>query len=276
MARMPGGVGRGTSVRSMTAFVTLEPDTAPGVATLRLDRPKVNAVNDDMLRDIVTLCGELAKRRDVRAVVLTGGRRHFAAGADIDQFPQFEREDALAFSHRFNNAALAIEDLPQITISAINGFALGGGLELALATDFRIAASDATLGLPEILLGIIPGGGGTQRLARLAGVTAAKDLIYSGRSITAEEAQDRNIISSIHDPDDVYTDAVAMAEQYARGPASLQLAKAAIVSGYHLTVDEAVRIEAERFADAFTTTDAEVGVRSFLDNGPGKAEFTGT
>ncbi len=260
----------------MTSYVILEPDTAPGVATLRLDRPKVNAVNDDMLRDIVTLCGELAKHRDIRAVVLTGGRRHFAAGADIEQFPEFGREEALSFSHRFNNAALAIEDLPQITISAINGFALGGGLELALATDFRIAASDSTLGLPEILLGILPGGGGTQRLSRIAGVTAAKDLIYSGRSITAEEALALNIISSIHDPDDVYAEAVAMAERYARGPASLQLAKAAIVSGYHLTVDEAVRIEAERFADAFTTADAELGVRSFLEHGPGKADFGGS
>ena len=260
----------------MGSYVHLELDTAPGVATIRLDRPMVNAVNDDMLRDTIAFCAELEKNDSVRSVVLTGSRRHFAAGADIEAFPDFSRDDALAFSHRFNDAALALEGLAQITISAINGFALGGGLELALATDFRIAAADASLGLPEMLLGIIPGGGGTQRLARLAGVTVAKELIYSGRSITATEAKDANLISSVHEPDDVYDDAVALAETYARGPASLQLAKAAILSGYHLTLDEAVRIEAERFADAFTTADSKVGVRSFLENGPGNADFTGS
>ena len=259
----------------MGSHVILERDTADRVATMRLDRPKVNAVNDEMLNDIIAICGELAKDETVRALVLTGGRKNFAAGADVTEFPSFDRNAALAFSQRFNDATLAIEGLPQITISAINGFALGGGLELALATDFRIAATDASLGLPEMLLGIIPGGGGTQRLARLAGVTLAKDLIYSGRTIGAEAALAANLISSIHEPDDVLSVAVEMAERYAAGPASLQLAKAAILSGYHLNLDEAVKIEAERFADAFTTADSKVGVRTFLDVGPGKAKFQG-
>lgn len=259
----------------MASFVQLEHDPSSRVATIRLDRPKVNAVNDDMLRDLIAICTELSKDQTVRAMVLTGGRKHFAAGADIEEFPTFDREAALAFSHHLNDAALAIEDLPQITVSAVNGYALGGGLELALATDFRIAASDASFGLPEITLGILPGGGGTQRLARLAGVTLAKELIYTGRTINADDALAANIISSIHDPDEVYDDAVALAARYAAGPASLQLAKAAILSGYHLNLDEAVRIEAERFADAFTTRDARIGVQSFLENGPGKARFEG-
>ncbi len=259
----------------MGSHVHLERDSADRVATIRLDRPKVNAVNDDMLRDITVICNELAKDSTVRALVLTGGPKNFAAGADVEQFPSFDRDAALQFSHRFNDAVLALEGLPQITVSAINGFALGGGLELALATDFRIAATDAMVGLPEILLGVMPGGGGTQRLARLAGVTLAKDLIYSGRTIGAEEALAAGLISSVHEPDAVLSEAIAMAGRYAAGPASLQLAKAAILSGYHLNLDEAVKIEAERFADAFTTADAKTGVQSFLDRGPGKAEFEG-
>ncbi|MCY3850462.1 MAG: enoyl-CoA hydratase/isomerase family protein [Acidimicrobiaceae bacterium] len=259
----------------MSPVVQLERDPQKGIAVIRLDRGKVNAINEPMLEELTSICNSLAEDREIRAAVLTGGPRHFAAGADIERFPTFDRDDALAFSRRFNDTALGIEGLPQITISAINGYALGGGLELALATDFRVAAGDAQLGNPEVLLGIIPGGGATQRLARLAGVTMAKDLVYSGRAIGAEEALANNLISAIFEPDEVQAEAVKMAEGYAAGPASLQLAKAAVLSGYHLPLDEAVKIESELFADAFTTEDCTIGVQSFLQNGPGKASFTG-
>ena len=259
----------------MSSVVKLERNTTTGVATVRLDRPKVNAVNEAMLHELGAVCNTLADDREIRAVVLTGGSRHFAAGADIERFPTFDRDQALAFSQQFNNTALSIEALPQITISAINGYALGGGLELALATDFRVAAGNAQLGNPEVLLGIIPGGGATQRLARLAGVTTAKDLVYSGRAIGAEEALACNLISAIFEPDEVQAEAIKMAEGYAAGPASLQLAKAAVLSGYHLPLDEAVKIESQLFADCFDTEDCAIGVQSFLQNGPGKASFTG-
>ncbi len=259
----------------MPPVVQLERDTDTGVAIIRLDRPKVNAVNEAMLDELGATCSAVADDAAIRAVVLTGGSRHFAAGADIGRFPTFDRDEALAFSQQFNNIALAIEGLPQITISAINGYALGGGLELALATDFRVAASDAQLGNPEILLGIIPGGGATQRLARLAGVTKAKDLVYSGRAIGAEEALACNLISAIFEPDEVQAEAVRMAEGYAAGPAALRMAKAAVLAGYHLPLDEAVKIESDLFADTFNTEDCVTGVQSFLDNGPGKAQFTG-
>ena len=259
----------------MSPVVQLERNTTTGVATVRLDRPKVNAVNEAMLDELGAVCNTLADDREIRAVVLTGGSRHFAAGADIERFPTFDRDQALAFSQQFNNIALSIEALPQITISAINGYALGGGLELALATDFRVAAGNAQFGNPEVLLGIIPGGGATQRLARLAGVTKAKDLVYSGRAIGAEEALACNLISAIFEPDEVQAEAIRMAEGYAAGPASLQLAKAAVLSGYHLPLDEAVKIESELFADCFNTEDCSIGVQSFLQNGPGKASFTG-
>jgi enoyl-CoA hydratase/carnithine racemase len=259
----------------MSDFVKFERDTAPGVATIRLDRPKVNAINGDVLAGVLSVCTQLADETDVRAVVLTGGERNFAAGADITAFPDFDREAALAFSQYFNSAASALENLPQITISAINGYALGGGLELALATDFRIAAADARLGMPEILLGIIPGGGGTQRLSRLAGITLAKDLVYSGRHMTADEALDARIISSVHEPDEVQAAAVELATRYADGPASLRIAKRVMLAGYHESMDVAVEIEAQGFADTFTTEDKVTGVASFMEHGPGKATFTG-
>lgn len=259
----------------MNDLVKLERGTVPGVATIRIDRPKVNAIDAEVLAGILSACEQLAGDTDIRAVVLTGGERNFAAGADITAFPGFDRDAALAFSRHFNQAALALEHLPQVTVSAINGFALGGGLELALATDFRIAATDARLGLPEILLGIIPGGGGTQRLSRLAGITLAKDLIYSGRHMGADEALGARIVSSIHEPDRVQAAAVELAARYAAGPASLRIAKKVILAGYHEALDDTVEIEAQGFADAFTTDDKVTGVASFMEHGPGKATFTG-
>ena len=259
----------------MNKPVSLEIDNDKKVATIRLDRPKVNAVNAEMLELIVEICDVVASDHNIGAVVMWGGPRVFAAGADITEFPEFDRNGALEFSRRFNRAALAIEALPQPTITAINGFALGGGFELALATDFRLIAEDARLGFPEIMLGLIPGGGGTQRLSRLAGITLTKDLIYSGRHLSADDAVAHNIASSIHAKDDVYDAAVDLAASYAKGPASLRMAKRAILDGFHLPLEEATEIEAQRFADCFTTVDCRTGVKSFLENGPGKASFSG-
>jgi enoyl-CoA hydratase/carnithine racemase len=259
----------------MSDFVKLERDTAPGVATIRLDRPKVNAIDDAVLAGMQAVCEELADDLDVRAVVLTGEGRNFAAGADIKTFPDLDRGAALEFSRMFNRAALALERLPQVTISAINGYALGGGLELALATDFRFAADDARLGMPEILLGIIPGGGGTQRLSRLAGITYAKDLVYSGRQVTAAEALDAGIVSAVYPADELLDAATAQAAVYAAGPASLRIAKQVMLDGYHQPLEDAVEIEAQGFADAFTTDDKVVGVASFMEHGPGAATFSG-
>lgn len=259
----------------MSELVRLDRSTAPGVATVLLDRPKVNAITGEMLVAIVAICDELADDPGIRSVVLTGEGRNFAAGADVTQFPDFTDDDARALSNRFNAAALALENLPQVTIAAINGFALGGGFELALATDFRIAASDARVGLPEILLGIIPGGGGTQRLGRLVGTTLAKDLVYSGRNLTAPEALDAGIVSSVHEPEDLRQAANEMAARYAAGPAALRIAKRVMQVGSELGLAEAAELEAAGFAEAFTTEDRVIGVSSFLEHGPGKATFTG-
>jgi len=218
---------------------------------------------------------EIAADDSVGAVMLWGGPKVFAAGADITEFPTFDHDAALGFSRRFNRTALAIEALPQVTISVINGFALGGGFEMALATDFRLVAEDSRLGFPEVLLGLLPGGGGTQRLSRLAGITMAKDLIYSGRQIDSDQAVAAKIASSSHPAESLFDDALDLASRLACGPASIRLAKRAILDGFHLPLDEAVEIESQRFADCFATDDCHIGVGSFLDNGPGKAVFTG-
>lgn len=259
----------------MGELINLDRTAGPGVATVVLDRPKVNAIDEAMLNELLVTCSDLQADSDIRAVVLTGAGKNFAAGADITAFPTFGAAEALAFSQKLNDVALALEALPQITIAAINGYALGGGLELALATDFRVMATNARIGLPEILLGIIPGGGGTQRLSRLAGMTVAKEMVYSGRNIEAPEAMDTGIVSSIHESETLLAEALELAAGYAAGPASLRIAKRVLHDGYGLAIADAVALEAQGFADTFATDDNRVGVQSFLDNGPGKATFTG-
>ena len=198
-----------------------------------------------------------------------------AAGADIGGFTGLSPQQGQALSRRINNALLALEGLPQITIAAVNGYALGGGMELAMSTEFRVAAEDATFGQPEILLGIIPGGGGTQRLPRLVGITKAKEIIYTGRQVSASEALDIGLVSSLHPAEDVHEAALDLAAGYAAGPAALRMAKQSIMDSLTLPLAEGVAREAEHFGACFTTSDATTGIESFLKQGPGKAAFTG-
>ena len=260
----------------MGEFVRIETGAADGVATLRLDRPKVNALNAQVVAELHQAADELAGRSDIRAVVIWGGPRVFAAGADITEFSGMSSEDARDLSQRINDAFRALESLPQITICAINGYALGGGCELAMAAEFRLVGEGAVLGQPEILLGLIPGGGGTQRLSRLVGITKAKELIYTGRNVRADEAVAIGLASAVHPDDELYDEAVKLAARYASGPAAITLAKQAILDGYFLSLDEALEVEVEAFAACFGTDDAHIGVASFLESGPGKAEFTGS
>ncbi len=257
----------------MSEFVRVE--TGGGVATIRIDRPKMNALNPQLLDELNEAANAIAADDDIRAAVVWGGRRIFAAGADIGGFTGLDAAGASALSRRFNDAFLALENMPQITVSAVNGYALGGGMELAMATDFRVAADDAVFGQPEILLGIIPGGGGTQRLPRLVGVTKAKEIIYSGRNVYPDEALAIGLVSAVHPPDDTYDAAVELAAGYAAGPAALRMAKKAVMDGLALSLADAVACEAEHFGDCFNTDDTAIGVASFLEKGPGKATFTG-
>ena len=261
----------------MSEYVHLQPDTAPGVATIRLDRPRMNALSGAVTAEIAAVAAELSERRDIRTAVLWGGPRIFAAGADIKEFnPGGEGDDGAAGAPVSLSGALRrLESIPQVLVAAVNGYALGGGCELALAADFRVAADDAVFGQPEILLGIIPGAGGTQRLPRLVGISRAKEIVYSGRRVSASEALAIGLADEVHPPAETYERAVALAEKYATGPAALRNAKAAINGGADLPLHEALDWETAEFVAAFATEDARIGVASFVEHGPGKARFVG-
>lgn len=261
----------------MSDFVHLHTDTAPGVATIRLDRPRMNALSNAVTAEIAAVAGELRGRADLRAAVLWGGPRVFAAGADIKEFRPGESggEGGSGAPVSLTGALRQLECIPQILVAAVNGYALGGGCELAMAADFRVAADDATFGQPEILLGIIPGAGGTQRLPRLVGLSRAKEIIYSGRRVSATEALAIGLADAVHPAAETYERAVAMAERCAAGPAALRHAKAAIGEGYDLPLEAALERETEEFVAAFATEDARIGVKSFVEHGPGKAVFVG-
>lgn len=244
-----------------------------GVAVITLQNPKVNAISSAVLRRLAEIVAEL--EADLPgAVVVTGGDRIFAAGADISEFagPDEARATGALFAAAFD----ALAALPRPTIAAISGFALGGGCELALACDFRVASTKAVLGQPEILLGIIPGGGGTQRLPRLVGPARAKELIFTGRQVKADEALDIGLVDRVVEPEELMDDALAWAAQLAAGPSTaIGLAKAAIDGGLDGPLAEGIALEQERFVEVFRTDDARIGVASFLEHGPGKATFTG-
>lgn len=244
-----------------------------GVALLTLDRPKANALSVDLLVELEGVVDEL--RADLPgAVVVWGGPRIFAAGADIAGFggPQ----DALVYSRRFRVAFDKLAALPCVVIAAITGYALGGGCELALACDLRVVAADAKLGQPEILLGLIPGAGGTQRLTRLVGPGRAKDLILTGRQVDAEEAARIGLADRVVPPGEVLDTAVALASSVAAGPlVAIGLAKRAIDAGLDSTLAAGLDLEQQLFADVFGTADSRVGISSFLEQGPGRARFSG-
>jgi enoyl-CoA hydratase/carnithine racemase len=247
-----------------------------GVATIRLDRPPVNALNGDVARQIGEAVDAAEQDENVRAVVVWGGEKVFAAGADINEMQDLDTVTMFRYIGRFQDVFTRLDRLPKVTIAAINGYALGGGCELALACDLRICAEDAQLGQPEILLGIIPGAGGTQRLPRTVGIARAKDLIYSGRFVKSEEALAIGLVNKVVPSTDVYGTAIKWAERYARGPAvALLAAKQAIQNGIDLDMTSGLLIERQAFAALFSTEDQKIGMRSFVDQGPGKAEFRG-
>ncbi|MCB0994852.1 MAG: enoyl-CoA hydratase/isomerase family protein [Acidimicrobiales bacterium] len=257
------------------ADVTLDTTTTPRVATIRLDRPPMNAISRQTTEELDASVAELEGRDDIGAVVIWGGPKVFAAGADVKEFPDLDRAGALALSQRLNEVFDRLAGLPQPVIAAVNGFALGGGFELALTADFMLLGESARLGLPEIQLGLIPGGGGTQRLSRLVGPMRAKHLVFTGRHVKAPEALELGIALAVHPDDDVYDAALALAASLAAGAASMRIAKRVIDAGAPLGMAEALAVETEGFADCFDTEDARTGILSFMENGPGKATFSG-
>ncbi|WP_340557806.1 enoyl-CoA hydratase/isomerase family protein [Streptomyces sp. GSL17-111] len=254
--------------------MTVNLEVADGVGTLRLDRPPMNALDiatQDRLRE---LAGEVTRRDDVRAVVLYGGEKVFAAGADIKEMREMDHAAMVARARDLQDAFTAVARIPKPVVAAVTGYALGGGCELALSADIRIAADNAKLGQPEILLGLIPGAGGTQRLSRLVGPSRAKDLIFTGRQVRADEALTMGLVDRVVPAAEVYEAAHAWAARLAKGPAiALRAAKESVDFGLEADIDTGLAIERNWFAGLFATEDREIGMRSFVEDGPGKATF---
>jgi enoyl-CoA hydratase len=243
------------------------------VAVVHLDHSRANILSLGVLAELhaalAALAGDLPG-----ALVLTGTDRVFSGGADVKELGGAER--AAEVAKAFARAVSAVAALPRVTVAAIAGAALGGGLELALACDFRVAASSVRLGLPEILLGIIPGGGGTQRLARLIGPARAKDLVLTGRQVGAEEALKIGLVDRLVSGERLLEEALELASALASGAVVAQgFAKRAIDEGLDLPLEEGLALERQLFVEVSGTKDAGIGVRAFLERGPGTAEFIG-
>ena len=258
----------------MGEFVRLE--VADGVGTIRLDRPKMNALNAQVQEEIRAAATEATERDDVRAVVVYGGERVFAAGADIKEMAEMSYTDMVRRSGALQSSLSAVARIPKPVVAAITGYALGGGCELALCADVRFAADDAVLGQPEILLGIIPGAGGTQRLTRLIGPSRAKDIIFTGRFVQADEALAIGLVDRVVPAASVYDEAVAWARQFRDAATyALRAAKESIDQGLEVDLDTGLAIERQQFAALFATEDRGIGMTSFVEHGPGKAQFEG-
>jgi enoyl-CoA hydratase/carnithine racemase len=258
----------------VTEFVQVQAEGAVG--TIRLDRPPMNALSSQVVDELAAAAAQVSADDAIRAVVLYGGPKVFAAGADIKEMAEAGYAQIAAHSGRLQASLTAVATIPKPVVAAITGYALGGGLELALCADFRVAGESAKVGQPEILLGVIPGAGGTQRLPRLVGPARAKDIVFTGRFVGAEEALAIGLVDRLVPDAEVYDAARALVKRYASGPAlALQAAKQAIDDG--LDVDLATGLEIERlnFAGLFATEDQRTGMRSFVENGPGKATFAG-
>jgi enoyl-CoA hydratase/carnithine racemase len=257
-------------------LVRVEVDAA--VATIRLDRPPMNAISAAVLDELAAAAREVSADQSIRSVVLYGGPKVFAAGADVKEMAALGyAEMSASGSRRLHDTFNLVARIGKPVIAAITGYALGGGLELALCADFRVMGDGAKAGQPEILLGIIPGAGGTQRLPRLIGPARAKDLIYSGRFVDAAEALAIGLADRVVPDAEVHETARELAARYAGGPAlALRAAKETIDRGLDADLDTGLELERVNFAGLFATNDARVGLRSFVENGPGKASFSGS
>jgi enoyl-CoA hydratase/carnithine racemase len=264
----------GATVRQFGDHVRLE--VAGGVATLRLDRPPMNALDIPMQQAIRVAAEAAGRDPAVAAVVLWGGERVFAAGADIKQMSALSYPDMVVQAADLQAVMSAVAAIPKPVCAAITGYALGGGLELALGADVRFCAPDAKLGQPEIKLGIIPGAGGTQRLSRLVGPARTKDIVFTGRFVGAAEAERIGLVDRIEPAERVYAAAREWAGGFVGGPSlALRAAKAAIDRGLDVDLGTGLEIESQHFAALFATEDRSRGMASFIEHGPGRATFVG-
>jgi enoyl-CoA hydratase/carnithine racemase len=262
----------------MAELLRVEPDeeSAGAVVTLRLDRPPMNVLNEALQDELRGAADDLSADTTVRAVVLYGGERVFAAGADVKEFQRMDGAAMAARGGALSSALDALARLPKPVVAAVTGYALGGGCELALTADWRISADDARWGQPEILLGVMPGAGGTQRLPRLIGAARAKELIFTGRFVAADEALAMGLANQVVPAAEVYPAALAWARQFREGPAlALAAAKQAVDSSADLDIAAGLKLETGLFNALFDTEDKDIGMTAFVEHGPGHARFVG-
>ena len=256
----------------MGEFVRVE--ISDGIGTIRLVRPPMNALNTALQEELRAAAAQVTADDEVYAVVVYGGEKVFAAGADIKEMADMSYVDMSLRAADLSSALGAISRIPKPVVAAITGYALGGGCELALACDWRVVADNAKLGQPEIKLGIIPGAGGTQRLARLVGPAKAKDLIMSGRMVDAEEALRIGLADRVVPAEQVYTAALELVKQYVGGPVqALRAAKLAVDGGLDMDLASGLNWESQLFAGLFATDDRAEGMAAFVEKR--KPGFTG-
>jgi enoyl-CoA hydratase len=251
-------------------------ETTNGITTLTINRPQVlNALNSEVVRELECALYELDLNTTVTAIVLTGaGEKAFVAGADIKEMADISAFTAHDFARRGQRLMLLINKMRKPVIAAVNGYALGGGLELALACDFIYASEKAKFGFPEVGLGVIPGFGGTQNLARLIGPNKANELVFSGRIITAAKALSWGIVNEVFPPEELLTKALETAREIsAKGTLGVAYAKEVIASGMNMTKEDGFRYEASLFGVLFATEDQREGMGAFLEKRA--AEFKG-
>ena len=246
----------------MAEFVRLE--VRDRVGTIRLDRPPANAISAQVSNELLAAALEAGARDDVAALVVWGGPKIFAAGADIKEMAAFGPHDVRPVVSALGEALVVLEELPKVVVAAIEGYALGGGCELALACDLRIASPRSQLGQSEIKLGIIPGAGGTQRLPRLVGRSRARDLIYSGRIVPAEEALAIGLVDRLEP--DPYAAAFEQAARFAQGPTrALAAAKEALNAADLGDLRKGLGVERDVFVALFDSRDQREGMQAFLE-----------
>jgi enoyl-CoA hydratase/carnithine racemase len=256
-------------------LVLVERQDEQRTALVRINRPKqLNALNGPTMDALCDALEVLDRDDAIRAMVVTGNERAFAAGADIGEMAGATPIDMLK-SNRIGQWD-RVRRISKPVIAAVNGWCLGGGCELAMTLDLIVAGQSAKFGQPEISIGIIPGAGGTQRLTRLVGPSRAKDIIFSGRFVKADEALAIGLVDRVYPADQVYDEAVAWARQFSSAATyALRAAKESIDQGLEVDLDSGLAIERQQFAALFATEDRRIGMTSFVENGPGKAEFQG-
>ena len=256
--------------RDLVSYVVEE-----GIAVVTINHPPANALDKKTTYELDEVFQELAKDEDVKTVILTGaGEKIFVAGADISLFPQMGQKEGEEFSQELQRVFDRIEGLEKVVICAVNGVALGGGCELAMACDIRIASEGAKFGQPEVNLGVIPGAGGTQRLPRLVSKGKAKELIFTGDMVSASEAKEIGLVDKVVPKGEAVLEAKNMAKKIMeKGPIAIKYAKKAIDEGVNMPLSEGLKLEKKLFGKLFTTEDQKEGAKAFLEKR--KAQFRG-